>query len=346
LSEKEIPARLRAVRRLLSAAAWVYAERARFAREVAAATGLTAEGVEAGFACLEREATDTELTALIASAGDAEEVHVILSANVFVAPLRALALARAASAHVTVRPSSRDPTLTRVLVAAADDDAIALTPARDVATVARGEIHVYGRDATIDAVRVAARPGVVVRGHGAGMGAAIVSRGAQAEAAAAEVASDAILFDQRGCLSPRVVVVEGGPSQAEAFAVALHECLADAGARVPRGLLDDHEKAESARWHQTLAFTGRVWTGADHAVGHAPPDAPLSVPPAGRHLLVTSRPSLEGAVAHLRSVSRFLVCVGTDAPDELQRLMAGVRIACLGRMQRPPLDGPVDRRSL
>jgi hypothetical protein len=342
----DVAKRVQAVRCLLSAAARVHAERALIAPEVAAATGLTLEGVEAGFACLERDATDAELRTLVASAGDAEEVHVILSANVFVAPLRALALARAASARVTVRPSSRDPALARALVAAAADDAIALTPAREVATVARGEIHVYGRDATIDAVRIAARPGVVVRGHGAGMGAAIVSRGAEIGSAAAKVASDAILFDQRGCLSPRVVVVEGDASRAEAFAAQLHVSLADEGARVPRGILDDDERAESARWHQTLAFAGRVWIGPDHAVGYAAPDAPIAVPPVGRHLLVTPKPSREEAWAYLRPVSRFLVCVGTDAPDDLPPPMAGVRIARLGRMQRPPLDGPVDRRSL
>ena len=38
-----------------------------------------------------------------------------------------------------------------------------------------GAIHVYGRDETIAAVRAAARPGVVVRGHGAGLGVALVT---------------------------------------------------------------------------------------------------------------------------------------------------------------------------
>src|SRR5579884_866613 len=96
--------RIADVRRLLSAARAVYDGRARLSGELARSTGLTPEGVELGFSCLEREAADDDLRALVAAAGDASDVHVVLSANVFVAPLRALAVARAASARVTVRP--------------------------------------------------------------------------------------------------------------------------------------------------------------------------------------------------------------------------------------------------
>jgi hypothetical protein len=337
--------RMASLRRLLAAAASVYRDRSRIAREVARGTGLSAEGVEAGFGCLERDATDAELRSLIESAGEAEHVHVILAANVFVAPLRALALALAAAPSVTVRPSSRDPALTRALVAAWGDGTIVVTPERDVGTVVRGEIHVYGRDSTVAAVRAAARPGVVLRAHGAGMGAAIVSRRADIDAAASAIAEDVMLFDQRGCLSPRVVVAEGNPARGEALAAALHTSLERWGERVPRGVLDDGERAEAASWVQTLAFSGKAWIGRDHAVGFAGIDAPLGVPPVGRHLLVTSRQSIEEGWACLAPLSRFLVCVGTDVPGHLATTVPGIRVALLGRMQRPPLDGPVDRRS-
>src|ERR1700722_15034355 len=109
------------VRRLLRAATRVYADRARWLPALVESTGLTEPGIELGFESFEREATEEELNALVDAAGDARHVHVVLSANVFVAALRALALARAAAAHVSVRPSPRDPILARAIVEMAGD---------------------------------------------------------------------------------------------------------------------------------------------------------------------------------------------------------------------------------
>ena len=53
---RSVEARMGDVRRLLECARAVYAGRAVLAPVIAAASGLTAEGVELGFASLEREA--------------------------------------------------------------------------------------------------------------------------------------------------------------------------------------------------------------------------------------------------------------------------------------------------
>ncbi|HEY5241343.1 MAG TPA: acyl-CoA reductase, partial [Polyangiaceae bacterium] len=183
------------VRRLLDCARAVHAGRAAIAPAIAATSGLSAEGVELGFASLEQEATNVELRALVAAAGDADRVHVVLSSNVFVAPFRAIALARAAATQVTVRPSARDPVLTRALLretATAGDGALTLVEDRDVDRIATGEVHVYGRDATIAAVRARVRPGVIVRGHGSGLGVAIVTETASIDAAAGALALDVV----------------------------------------------------------------------------------------------------------------------------------------------------------
>jgi hypothetical protein len=335
------------VRRLMAAARSAYDDRARLAPAIARSTGLTPEGVELGFSCLERDATDSELRSLVVGAGDATRVHLILSANVFVAPLRALAIARAAANQVTVRPSPRDPTLTRALVHAAADDGIQIVGERDVAAVEAGEIHVYGRDETIAAVRARVGKGVPVRGHGAGLGLAVVTRAADVPAAAEELAADVVPFDQRGCLSPRIAIVEGDRSRAEAFAIALHGRLGAWGERVPRGSLWDAERADGARWRDALAFAGRLWSGPDHAVGLAPPGSPLTVPPAGRHVHVAVEGTLEQVAARISPLSRFVVAVGTDDPARVREVApAHARVGPLGLMQRPRLDGPVDRRSL
>jgi hypothetical protein len=336
------------VRRLLVCARAVHDRRERIAPAIVAASGLTYEGVELGFASLERDATDDELRALVAGAGDTRHVHVILSANVFVAPLRALAIARAASERVTVRPSPRDPALTLALLEAAasgGEEALAAVDERDASHVEVGEVHVYGRDATIAAVRARVRRGVVVRGHGAGMGMALVSPDAELEAAAEALALDVVAFDQRGCLSPRVALVLGGEARAERFAEALHVALGAWQTRVPRGQLLEDERIDARRWRDALAFAGRIREGNGWAVAITPEGAPLSVPPAGRHVAVVAAASAEAVAAAIAPVAGKIVAVGTDAPRELAALApAHARISALGAMQRPALDGPVDRR--
>jgi hypothetical protein len=344
--------RVRDVTRWLEAARDVYQRRGELAASIARSTGLSPEGVALGFESLERDATPAELRELAACAGDAAHVHVILSANVFVAPLRAIAIARAASGRVTVRPSPRDPTLAHALVAAARDPAVSIVDERDPAALEADRIDVYGRDETIAHVRAVARPGVIVRGHGTGLGVAFVSMpsidsAAKAlESAAEALAADVVPFDQRGCLSPRLALVEGTVAEAEVFAAALSDRLAAWGARVPRGSLGDEERAESVRWGEALAFAGRVWRGDHHVVGLAPPEMPLAIPPSGRHVLVVPVASVPAARALLATIERFVVSVGASVPERLAAVAPpGARHARLGQMQRPPLDGPVDRRS-
>jgi hypothetical protein len=337
--------RLSDVRRLLLAAREVHRRRAALVPALAASTGLSPEGVELGFECLETEAGDAQLERLVASAGDASRVHVILSANVFVAPLRALAIARAASDRVTVRPSPREPTLARALVAAAADPSLAIVDDRDLAGVEQGEVHVYGRDATLAAVRARVRDGVIVRGHGAGMGVAVVTRGADAGASAASLARDVVLFDQRGCLSPRVAFVEGEAGAAAAFAAALHRELGAWENRVPRGALSDEERAQASAWREGLRFAGEAWSGAAHTVAVAPAPV-LAIPPPGRHVCVLPARSLAAIRESLTSIESFVVVVGSDDPRRLRAIAPEcARLTRLGEMQAPPLDGPVDRRT-
>jgi acyl-CoA reductase-like NAD-dependent aldehyde dehydrogenase len=312
--------------RLLQAARAVAGNRARLAGEIMHATGLSREGVELAFTRhFELYPTAEELASLERAAGHAARVHVILSANVFTAPLRAIALAYAASERVTVRPSRRDPVVARELVSELGDPNV--TIASDDA-VDEGEIHVYGRDETIAAVRAAAR--VPVKGHGTGMGIVVLSPRADLEDAAQAIADDVIPFDQRGCLSPRVVFVERG---AERLAEHLHRALA--ATRVPRGQLTAEERAEARRWIDSATVAGEVLEGEDHvvAVGRG-----LLVPPPGRHVQVVPFERLD-----LHEIGRFVVAVGTDDPDR-HALPPHARISPPGMMQRPPLDGPVDRR--
>ncbi len=345
MSSRSVAERMNDVRRLIAAAQTVYAQRTRWVPALAESTGLSPEGVGVGFSCLERDASNTELRALVAAAGDADAIHVVLSSNVFVAPLRALAMARAASQHVTVRPSPRDPTLTHALIEAAADESITVIGERDVALTGVSEIHVYGRGETLAAVRARARVGVVVHGHGPGMGIAIVTRAADVAQAVGAIAEDVVPFDQRGCLSPRVVLVEGSAARGEQVARALDAELARWAARVPRGALLDEERAEVRRWADSLAFAGTLWWSQDHAVALTAHGVPLALAPAGRHVHVASIDSLSETANCLAPFARFIVAVGTDDAARTREVAPRhARLSPLGRMQRPALDGWVDMR--
>jgi hypothetical protein len=335
------------IRRLLDAARAVYEDRARIAARISQDTGLSLEGVEVGFASLERDASDDELRALVAAAGTAERVHVILAANVFVAPLRAIAVARAAADYVTVRPSSRDPVLAHVLVEAARDDGIVIASERDVASVEADEIQVYGGDDAIAAVRAGARAGTVVRAYGSGMGVAVVTRTTGVDPAAAALALDIVPFDQRGCLSPRVAVVEGDEARAERFAIALDEQLQRWAHQVPRGVLSADERAEALRWREAMVFAGRAWHREHHTVAVVPIGARFAIPPPGRHVCIVPQPTVVSVGTCLAEIARWVVAVGTDDPPRAGSVAPShARLSMLGCMQHPPLDGPVDRRSL
>ena len=178
--------------------------------------------------------------------GDAARVHVILSANVFVAPLRAIAIARAASARVTVRPSSRDPTLAGALVAAAGDPAVSIATDREARSRAPTDRRLWARRDDCAACGRSRAPAwssaVTARGSGSRTSRALSSRAGAAE----RLAADVVPFDQRGCLSPRVAFVEG--SAAPRRSVRPRARTSDSprwAARVPRGALTPGERGEA-----------------------------------------------------------------------------------------------------
>jgi hypothetical protein len=217
-----------------------------------------------------------------------------------------------------------------------------------VEDVCEGEVHVYGRDETIAAVRSAARPGVTVRGHGAGLGVAVVTEAADVAEATRGIADDVVLFDQRGCLSPRVVVVLGSEERGDALAAELASKLGELERRVPRGGLDADEVRQARRYVDAMTFAGRLRrTDGGAVVALAPEGAPLHVPPTGRHVHLAVAPDIDHARALLAPIASLVVTVGCDDPGTARGLfpaVSAVRWTWLGRMQRPPLDGPVDLR--
>jgi acyl-CoA reductase-like NAD-dependent aldehyde dehydrogenase len=301
---------------------------------------------------LELEPTDEELALMIERAPERTAVLVILAANVFLAPFRAIAWALAESERVIVRTSRRAPTFARTLIEHVPALGIELLPlsddaARDMreaiaALPAGAAVHAYGTSATIDAVaEAAALRGIHAELHGPGFG-AIVAESEAIIANAEAIARDVSFFDQGGCLSPRVVLAIGNSSAA---VDALHRALARVGDEVPRRTLDPVESSALARSRDAAIFAGRALEGSEHIVLELP-EATLAPP--GRALVVVPATSSADALSRLRALGTELATIGTSSDLEgvVRSSFPSVRVAHLGRMQRPPLDGPVDLRTL
>jgi Acyl-CoA reductase (LuxC) len=281
-------------------------------------------------------------------------VHVVLSANVFVACVRAVALAVAASRSVRVRPSSREAVMAPLLCrAAADATGVALFAVCERIESSPGDvIHVYGRLETIDAVKRESRPGVHVVGHGPGFGVALVdARSDPLALAAVRLSWDVIAFDQRGCLSPRIALVHGSVSDAEAFADGLARELEERERQVPRGTLTDDERRDQALYRRTASAVGRCHAGATFTVGVDPVPRALTLPPSGRHVHVARVGETIDVARLLAPFQNAITCIGgydseTSLAHSLFTTLRGVRLLPLGRMQSPPLDGPVDLRGM
>ncbi|MCC6215416.1 MAG: proline dehydrogenase [Polyangiaceae bacterium] len=320
--------------------------------ELPRTTGLSPEGVELALReHLEVGPTDRELGALARRTPVVARTHLVLASTVFVAPARAVALAVLEAPRVALRPSRREPAFPALLVAAAPD----LCALVDEIDAAPGDhVHVFGADEAQRALRLAQPPGVRFHAHGPGLGVAVVEaehfpargRDHALGRVARALAADVVPFDQRGCLSPRMALFVGCAADAEHFARALARALAELEQRVPRGELAPAEAAEAARFRDTMTYAAQLWPAGRGAVSLATARDPLPiVPPVGRYLHVTVCGAGLEPLAPLRPlVTSVGVAAGLELRARLARELPSARVVPLGTMQRPPLDGHVDRR--
>ena len=302
-------------------------------------TGLAGANIERGLEhALETRASDAELQALLGSTPQAPRAHVLLSSNVFVAALRAIAIGVACSANLQVRASRRDPALAEALHT--------LTPNLFELTSALspepGErCWAYGTDATLAKLRESLPRGVWLHGHGAGFAGIVVDAGAWSATDARAIALDTALFDQQGCLSPRVVCVLGSADQARIIASTIANELQALELELPPGAKTPTEAAEMRRNRDAAAYAFELF---DAGSGWVSCSSELVVPPSQRnlHVVDTQAPvaALAPFAAQLTGIASNLLALR----DQLRPAFAGTRLVALGELQCPPLDGPVDRR--
>ncbi|MBM4363604.1 MAG: proline dehydrogenase, partial [Deltaproteobacteria bacterium] len=253
------------VRRLLAGAARLSRPDDPLGRSLRAALEstcpLSREGVELALTRhLEVDPSPGELRALLDRAVPVPRGHVALSAQVFVGALRAIAVALAASPDVTVRPSRRDPEMTLHLARAAPG---LFRIAARLEPRAGETLWSYGGDAALSAIDRALPGGVRHLPHGPGIGVVVVdaavlgSPGALVELAEA-IARDVVPFDQRGCLSPRIVLVEGPGEAARELGVEIARALDRAERAVPPGAATEEERAAIRRYRDSVLVSGEL----------------------------------------------------------------------------------------
>ncbi len=311
-------------------------------------TGLSPAGVALALERhLEHRLHRGELASLVTRAERAPRSHVLLSANVFSAAFRAIALALAQTTRVFVRASRREAVFPELLHRGSGE---AFSLVSELAAAPGDHYWAYGNEETLREVRERLPFGVTFHAHGAGMGAILVAPSGPVKDAllgemCAAIARDVVAFDQKGCLSPRLVLVEASRSFAEMFADGLARALDEAETRVPRGALSVDERADLFRFDQTMTFVGGLRRGKTSLVALDPVDERLYLPPSGRSLTVAVTRDPLGRLTDL--VPR-LTTVGVAASEtmaaRIRALLPGRRIVELGEMQRPLFDGPVDGR--
>jgi hypothetical protein len=159
------------------------------------------------------------------------------------------------------------------------------------------------------------------------------------------VTDDVVPFDQRGCLSPRVVFALGEATRTRILAEALSEALARAALRIPIGRLDSEELRGRVRYRDTLLATGTLLPSGDGFVGLDLDGRAVVVPPAGRNVHVMRCAGPEHVTGALGSaVTSIAVAGGPALVERVSSFFPHARVTEPGRMQTPPFDGPVDRR--
>jgi hypothetical protein len=332
--------------------------RAELCQRLVATSGLSRAGVEWALEhCLELEPSEAELCALLTSVPRAPCAHVILPAQVCVAAHRALALGLACAPRVCVRASRRDPVLLEALAAQAGG---LFEPVSRLTVEPGDHVWAYGAEVTLSALRSELPRGSILHAHGDGFGVAVVDLPALTStpgaltAAASAIARDTLAFDQRGCLSPRLVLALGNCELSQRFGEALRDALAAVAGSVPRGRLTPEELADETWYRQSIGCFSSVLDAASGTVscwsgelGFSRGDAmplELLLPPAGRHLLVVPVAQLEPALASIAPLVTSAGCSHVELESRVQRWLPKARVGLLGRMQTPAFDGPVDRR--
>lgn len=297
-------------------------------------------------------------------------LSVVLAGNLFTACIRALAWPLLLGWRVTAKAASADDVLPRALATAlraADAEvgerlAVVTFDRTDTAALHAlvrnsDAVSVYGSDATINAIQNLLDRSTPLIAHGHGVGAAFVERGAirgrvQRMLWAERLALDIAAYDQRGCLSPQVILVDSDdPKRTHKLALNLSAALSKLEGTLPRGPLPEEAAIAQSQWRNTLAACGDVIEGTTHtvAITGIDMDPTAMLGPGYRNVLLVPCSNAQHALALLEPWGQTLKALGV-APDgeALTRVLSQLspqlrpNVSAAGTMQTPTFDARAD----
>ena len=216
-------------------------------------------------------------------------------------------------------------------------------------------IVAFGDDTTIADVRRRTPPGVDLIGYGSAYSLGFVPASGDLAVASQGAARDVAMFDQRGCLSPQTIYVEGDEPRAILFANALARALESIQDVLPRAQAGATERAAIAEFVRRLHV--RALPSSSHALGtvlegpssNGYPGFVVGVEPFGspvcagfgRLVIVKHCANVDEAARAAQTLGSRLDSVGVSgSPDAaiVQRFReaGALRVCALGDMQRPP----------
>jgi Acyl-CoA reductase (LuxC) len=225
----------------------------------------------------------------------------------------------------------------------------------DIVLAAADLVVASGDDATISALVARSRARFIGHGHRvsfAVVAAEVAADPAAAEHAAAQLAIDVALWDQRGCLSPQLCFVEGNLHTARRFGELVAAALAPLAQRLPAArptaeeCLAVRRFRDEAEWSSLAGGGGALLALEGEANGTVvvEPVPQFRPTPLCRSLRVMPVVYIDALAALLAPVRPVLEAAGVAAHPSRWATMAtaltvsGVHRVCeLGSMQHPPL---------
>lgn len=298
--------------------------------------------------------------------GDERPVLVILPGNIIGPTIASAYCAAAAGAHVILKSPGNERGLAPILAAQFEALGKPLSGTIDARYWKGGDVEIepalfasvrkivaFGTDGAIE--EIARRAPVPVRGYGTSYSIGFVTADANVKDAARGAARDVAMFDQRGCMSPQTIFVEGDDGRALFFARALESELRDAQRALPRARMSREEAASVAIAVRKLSVnalapkthgldTLMLGPEIDGVPGFVVVVEPSGLPTTegfGRIVSVKQCDDVDALVAIAEATPaqlESLGCAGELPGDVRQRLFATglLRVCALGEMQRPP----------
>jgi hypothetical protein len=196
----------------------------------------------------------------------------------------------------------------------------------------------YGHDETMQTLKKQVSPTAIFMTHGHAESIAIISKTAATPDHLEKLAYDMLSYDQRGCLSPRITLIEqGGELSPAACAKWFAEnTLPRVAKQLPRGGLFPGEAEEILHQRIVHGFYGPVYYGQDWTVCYSD-QLRLTREALPRFMVFNAFENHEALRQLLIPLQKQLICIGYAGDSmeaEVYRRLLNVKCYALGEMQK------------